>query len=60
MTGASAWSVALVGMQGSMVEVEAAISSGLPRTVRWSARRGPSRSPRPMPSSRLRDGIVMA
>lgn len=33
MTGASAWSVALVGMEGSMVEVEAAISSGLPRTV---------------------------
>lgn len=33
MTGASAWSVALVGIDGFMVEVEAAISSGLPRTV---------------------------
>ena len=33
MTLARAWSVALVGMEGTMVEVEAAISSGLPRTV---------------------------
>ena len=33
MTLARAWSVALVGMDGAMVEVEAAIGSGLPRTV---------------------------
>ena len=33
MTLARAWSVALVGMEGTMVEVEAAISSGLPRTI---------------------------
>lgn len=33
MTATSAWSVALVGMDGTMVEVEAAISAGLPRTV---------------------------
>ncbi|QCV88628.1 ATP-binding protein [Acidipropionibacterium jensenii] len=33
MTGASAWSVALVGMEGAMVEVEAATGGGLPRTV---------------------------
>lgn len=33
MTTASAWSVALIGMQGTMVEVEAAIGAGLPRTV---------------------------
>jgi len=30
---ASAWSIALMGMEGTLVEVEAAISSGLPRTV---------------------------
>ena len=33
MTPARAWSVALVGMEGTMVEVEAAIGGGLPRTV---------------------------
>lgn len=33
MSAASAWSVALVGMEGTMVEVEAAIGGGLPRTV---------------------------
>jgi len=33
MTLARAWSVALVGIEGAMVEVEAAIGSGLPRTV---------------------------
>ncbi|BCQ02951.1 YifB family Mg chelatase-like AAA ATPase [Cutibacterium avidum] len=33
MTGASAWSVALMGLEGCLVEVETAISSGLPRTV---------------------------
>ena len=33
MSLARAWSVALVGMEGAMVEVEAAIGSGLPRTV---------------------------
>lgn len=33
MSGASAWSVALVGMEGTMVEVEAATGGGLPRTV---------------------------
>lgn len=30
---ASAWSVAMIGMQGTLVEVEAAIVSGLPKTV---------------------------
>ncbi len=33
MTTASAWSVALLGMTGTLVEVEAAIAPGLPRTV---------------------------
>lgn len=33
MSLAQTWSVALLGMQGQMVEVEAAIGSGLPRTV---------------------------
>lgn len=33
MRQARAWSVALVGIDGRMVEVEAAISSGLPRTT---------------------------
>jgi len=33
VTGASAWSVALMGLEGCLVEVETAISSGLPRTV---------------------------
>lgn len=33
MSQARAWSVALVGVDGTMVEVEAAISSGLPRTT---------------------------
>ncbi|MDR1767813.1 MAG: YifB family Mg chelatase-like AAA ATPase [Propionibacteriaceae bacterium] len=33
MTIARAWSVALVGMEGAMVEVEVAIGSGLPKTV---------------------------
>ncbi len=33
MSQARAWSVALVGIEGAMVEVEAAISSGLPRTT---------------------------
>ncbi|MDR1293531.1 MAG: YifB family Mg chelatase-like AAA ATPase [Bifidobacteriaceae bacterium] len=33
MKVARAWSVALVGMEGALVEVEAAIASGLPRTV---------------------------
>ena len=33
MTIASAWSVALDGMDGTMIEVEAAINSGLPRTI---------------------------
>ena len=33
MTIASAWSIALVGMDGTPVEVEAAINDGLPRTV---------------------------
>lgn len=33
MTTGSAWSVALVGMTGRLVEVEAAIGGGLPRTV---------------------------
>lgn len=33
MSTASAWSVALLGMEGTLVEVEAAIGGGLPRTV---------------------------
>ena len=33
MSLARAWSVALVGLDGAMVEVEAAIGNGLPRTV---------------------------
>jgi magnesium chelatase family protein len=33
MSTASAWSVALLGMSGTLVEVEAAIGGGLPRTV---------------------------
>lgn len=33
MSQARAWSVALVGIEGRMVEVEVAISSGLPRTT---------------------------
>ncbi|GAA2183292.1 YifB family Mg chelatase-like AAA ATPase [Brooklawnia cerclae] len=33
MTMASAWSVALLGMDGTLVEVEAAVGAGLPRTV---------------------------
>lgn len=33
MTTASAWSMALVGMRGTAVEVEAALGAGLPRTV---------------------------
>lgn len=33
MNQARAWAVALVGIEGTMVEVEAAISSGLPRTT---------------------------
>ena len=33
MSAASAWSVALVGLDGTMVEIEAAIGNGLPRTV---------------------------
>lgn len=33
MSQARAWSVALVGIDGRLVEVEAAISSGLPRTT---------------------------
>jgi magnesium chelatase family protein len=33
MSQARAWSVALVGIEGALVEVEAAISSGLPRTT---------------------------
>lgn len=33
MSHASAWSVALLGMAGTLVEVEAAIVPGLPRTV---------------------------
>ena len=33
MTTASAFSVALLGMDGAIVEVEAALSAGLPRTV---------------------------
>lgn len=33
MSTASAWSVALIGVRGTPVEVEAALGSGLPRTV---------------------------
>lgn len=33
MSPASAWSVALLGMDGTLVEVEAALGSGVPRTV---------------------------
>ena len=33
MSTASAWSVALIGVQGTPVEVEAALGAGLPRTV---------------------------
>ena len=33
MTNASAWSVALNGMDGQLVEVEAALGAGLPKTV---------------------------
>ncbi|MEL4503932.1 YifB family Mg chelatase-like AAA ATPase [Luteococcus sp. H138] len=33
MSAAAAWSVALLGMEGTMVEVEAAIGNGLPKTV---------------------------
>ena len=33
MTASAAWSVCLVGMEGTMVEVEAAIGGGLPKTV---------------------------
>ncbi|WP_301409218.1 YifB family Mg chelatase-like AAA ATPase [Luteococcus sp.] len=33
MNAATSWSVALVGMEGTMIEVEAAIGSGLPKTV---------------------------
>ena len=33
MKAARAWSVALIGMTGAMVEVEAAIGSGLPRII---------------------------
>ena len=33
MTLASARSVALIGVAGTMVEVEAATASGLPRTI---------------------------
>lgn len=33
MNTASAWAVALIGMRGTLVEVEAAIGAGLPRTV---------------------------
>lgn len=33
MTSTSAWSVALIGMEGTLVEVEASIGGGLPRTV---------------------------
>ncbi len=57
MTGASAWSVALVGMEGSVVEVEAAISSGLPRTVLVGSR-GPPRGPTDVGPSV--DGVVVA
>lgn len=33
MSVASAWSVALLGTQGVLIEVEAAVGSGLPRTI---------------------------
>ncbi|SPF69202.1 Magnesium chelatase, subunit ChlI C-terminal [Propionibacterium ruminifibrarum] len=33
MSTASAWSIALIGVQGTLVEVEAALGAGLPRTV---------------------------
>lgn len=33
MSSTSAWSVALIGMEGTLVEVEASIGGGLPRTV---------------------------
>lgn len=33
MSASAAWSVCLVGMEGTMVEVEAAIGGGLPKTV---------------------------
>ena len=33
MKAARAWSVALIGMEGAMVEVEAAIGSGLPKII---------------------------
>ena len=33
MSIASAWSIALVGMDGTPIEVEAAVTAGLPRTV---------------------------
>lgn len=33
MRAARAWSVALIGMEGAMVEVEAAIGSGLPKII---------------------------
>lgn len=33
MTTTSAWSVALIGMEGALIEVEAALGAGLPRTV---------------------------
>lgn len=33
MTSASSWSVALIGMEGRLIEVEAAITSGLPKTI---------------------------
>jgi magnesium chelatase family protein len=33
MTAACAWSVALIGLEGKIIEVEADIGAGLPRTV---------------------------
>ncbi|WP_420175584.1 YifB family Mg chelatase-like AAA ATPase [Luteococcus sp. OSA5] len=33
MTAATAWSVALIGMETTLIEVEAAIGNGLPKTV---------------------------
>ena len=33
MSLARSWSVALIGMEGAMIEVEAAIGSGLPKTI---------------------------
>lgn len=33
MSTSSAWSVAMLGMQGTLIEVEASIGAGLPRTV---------------------------